>query len=88
MANTKNGPSDAQIISRLRRSRGGLTASQLHTNVNRLREIEGVVEVGRQKTGKAGRPAVLFALAENVEAAVAAEPTTDPSAESREGALA
>lgn len=86
MAEKKN-PSDAQIISRLKRRPGGLTASELHTTSQRLRGIEGVVEVGRQQTGKAGRPAIIFALAQNVEPKASDTSEPDPTQASREGSL-
>lgn len=89
MSNQKNEPSDAQIISRLRRSRGGKTAAQLGTTSARLRKLDGVVEVGKVLTGKAGRPAILFDAQENAAEASARsdEPTSDPTAASRDGSL-
>lgn len=59
-----NGPSDAQILSRLRRRSTPATARDLGVTANRLRALEGVVEVGRVHTGKAGRPAILFTTEE------------------------
>lgn len=59
----KDEPTDAQLLSRLRRSRQPRTAASLGTTAARLRSLEGVVEAGRVKTGKAGRPAILFAAA-------------------------
>lgn len=56
-----NEPTDAQILSRLRRGSKPKTAAQLGTTSARLRALEGVVEVGKASTGKAGRPAILFA---------------------------
>lgn len=84
-----NEPSDAKILSRLRRSRGGKTAAQLGTTSARLRKLAGVVEVGKVHTGKAGRPAILFDAEENAAEASdrSDEPTSDPSAASRDGGL-
>lgn len=87
MAKSKDNkqPSDAQILSRLRRSRGGRTAKQLGTTSARLRALEGVVEVGRVSTGKAGRPAVLFDSAEHAaEVGATADNGRDPAAEARQ----
>jgi hypothetical protein len=58
MAKT-NEPTDAQILSRLRRSSKPKSAASLGTTSARLRAL-GAVEQGRVKTGKAGRPAILF----------------------------
>lgn len=69
-------PTDAQILSRLRRSRGGKTAGQLGTTSQRLRNLDGVVEVGRVSTGKAGRPAIIFDVEEHA-AEVGATPNND-----------
>ena len=63
----RNAPSDAQILARLRRTNKPRTAADLGVTANRLRSIEGVVEVGRVHTGKAGRPAILFTHVDNVE---------------------
>lgn len=58
-----------QVLAQLRR-RGakGATASELGTTANRLRSKPftdaGVREVGRQHSGRAGRPPVVFALVE------------------------
>ena len=76
MANDNKQPSDAQILARLRRSRGGKTAKQLGTTSARLRALDGVVEVGHVSTGKAGRPAILFDVEEHA-AEVAALPNND-----------
>src|SRR5688500_273327 len=53
---------DARRVSRLRTTTTGRTAAELYTLAVRLRSIEGVIEVGRVRTGKAGRPAVIFGL--------------------------
>lgn len=64
MANTaEKSPTDAQLVSRLRRTKNGRTAAQLDTTAARLRSIDGVIEVDRVRTGKPGRPAVIFGLA-------------------------
>lgn len=76
----QNEPTDAQILSRLRRSSKPKTAKALGTTAVRLRGIDGVHEAGRVKTGKAGRPAILFTADEPV--------TTSPEAESRVGGFA
>ena len=78
-------PSDAQLISRLRRAKSGRTAQQLHTTSSRLRGLDVVVEIGRVRSGKTGRLAVLFALSEQVESGD--HDGTDPSAQSRDGSL-
>lgn len=63
---TQKKPTDAQLLSRLRRrSSRQATAKDLNTTSLRLREVEGVVEVGRVHSGGRGRPAVLFGLAED-----------------------
>lgn len=87
MADSKKHPTDAQIISRLGRSRGGLTAAKLGTSANRLRALDGVVVVGKEQTGKAGRPRLIFALAGQPESPSPAEPSADPSSLSRDGSL-
>lgn len=61
---TTTEPSDAQILSRLRRSSKPRTAASLGTTSVRLRKL-GAVEVGRVQTGKAGRPAILFSSPED-----------------------
>lgn len=82
--------SDAQIRSRLARRKSPATAADLGLPLRggaaRLRSIEGVVEVGRQHTGKAGRPAALFTVSERVPDP-SDEGSTDPAAQSRDGSL-
>ena len=58
---------DAQVLKALGRSRKGKTAAEVGVPASRLRSIEGVEEVGVRKTGKAGRPSVLFARVQNTE---------------------
>jgi hypothetical protein len=63
-------PTVNQVLARLRRAAtSGLTAAQLNTTSARLRNKTfreaGVHEVGHRQTGKAGRPAVVFALQES-----------------------
>lgn len=50
-----------RILRRLQGRKNPVTAAQLNTTANRLREL-GAVAIGTVKTGKAGRPAILFAL--------------------------
>lgn len=76
MADTKKVPSDAQLLARLRRSRGGRTAAQLNTTSQRLDALDGVVRVGKVHTGQRGRPAILFDVEEHA-AEVAATPPRD-----------
>lgn len=54
--------SDEQILSQLREG-GELTAAQLGVPAYRLKAMEGVIQSGTVKTGKAGRPALLFSVA-------------------------
>lgn len=63
-----NEPTDAQILSRLRRSKKPRTAADLGTTSARLRAL-GAVEAGRVSTGKPGRPAVLFSAPEDSQEA-------------------
>lgn len=58
-----NEPTDAQLVSRLKRSSRPRTAAELGTSAARLRRLDGVREAGRVRTGKAGRPAILFEAA-------------------------
>jgi hypothetical protein len=66
-------PTVNQVLARLRRAatsgKDGLTAAQLNTTSARLRNKTfreaGVHEVGHRQTGKAGRPAVVFAHQES-----------------------
>lgn len=57
---TRKGPTDAQIIAKLRRK--AKTASELGVTPARLRSIDGVVAAGWTATGKRGRPAVLWTV--------------------------
>lgn len=92
-----NEPTDAQLLSRLRRRRTPATAAELGTTSARLSHLEGVARVGtrpKRVKGKvvAGRPAVLFTLAERVDAGLDDNPeaegaTTDPAAIGRTGDL-
>jgi MinD superfamily P-loop ATPase len=59
-ATKPKGPSDAQIVAKLRRK--PKTAADLGVTPSRLRSIEGVVAVGHVETGKRGRPATLWAV--------------------------
>jgi hypothetical protein len=61
-------PSDAQLLDRLRRSTQPRTAADLGVPASRLRKLAGVVQAGSVKTGKPGRPAILFTV-EDSEAA-------------------
>jgi hypothetical protein len=86
----KKNPSVAQVLARLRRVYPNpLTAARLNTTTNRLRGqafvSAGVVEVGHEKTGRAGRPAVLFSLTEEVairDGLLSATPPTEHVADS------
>jgi hypothetical protein len=86
----QNTPSDTQLLSRLRRRKSPLTAKELGVTSQRLRGIEGIVEVGRVSTGKAGRPAILFTSEDKLSAASDSRLTNDTSDETeaiRSGAL-
>lgn len=72
----KKVPSDAQILAKLRRARGGKTAAQLGTTSQRLSALEGVVRIGTVQTGQRGRPAILFGTEEHA-AQAAALPNND-----------
>lgn len=85
-----NEPSDAKILDRLRRSRGPRTAADLGTTSARLRKLAGVVAVGKVKTGKAGRPSILFTTEDQASLSQAnntfdQDVTTSPEAAAREG---
>lgn len=62
--NSRPEQTDAQLLARLRRSTQPRTAAELDTTAKRLRSLadQGVVEAGTRRTGRAGRPAVLFTL--------------------------
>lgn len=66
MARTPN-VSDEQIIARLT-NEGPLTAAQLEVPAARLHRMEHVIVSGRVQTGRRGRPALLFALGDQLEA--------------------
>jgi hypothetical protein len=51
---------DAAIVRRLKGRKTHITAADLGTTAAHLRQIDGVVEVGRESTGKAGRPPILW----------------------------
>lgn len=55
--------SDEQILKTLGDADGPLTAAQVGVPSARLKVTKGVKHVGALQTGKAGRPALLFALA-------------------------
>ena len=85
--------SDRQILSKLRRRKSPATAQDLglpsRGGAARLRGLDGVVEVGREHTGKAGRPAALFTVAERVPdpSPDHAGPAVDASGGARDGSL-
>jgi predicted ArsR family transcriptional regulator len=67
MADSKKTPTDAQLLARLRRRKSPATATELglpsRGGADRLRALEGVNEVHRRQTGKAGRPPAQFVAA-------------------------
>lgn len=77
MADQKNQPSDAQLLSRLRRRTKPATAKDLGVPASRLRALDGVQVVGSVKTGRAGRPALLFSLSdtESIRSGAASQQT-------------
>lgn len=94
MADNANRPSDKQILSRLRRSKKGLTAAALGTTVAHVRSLQGVVEVDKVKTGKAGRPAIIVGFDQarfdeqqaELDARAAAEAQSEEDAAAQEDA--
>jgi hypothetical protein len=80
MSQESKAPSDAQLLSKLRRNKSGKTAASLGTTSARLRALDGVVEIGRVSTGKAGRPAILFGHVDN-QAVSGATPNRDQEAD-------
>ena len=65
----RSDPSDQQLISRLRRRSNPATAADLGVSARRLRSIDGIVQAGVVRTGKAGRPAILFTVPEKLSEA-------------------
>lgn len=81
-------PTDAELLTRLRRRTKPVTAADLGVSASRLRALDGVAVVGSVKTGKPGRPALLFALdaAEQSRSGVPAPAVREQSDATKKGA--